>query len=506
MYFGINKIIYSLFVRNKSVLFSIEHRADMLCLRIFILLKIVHIAQTIVAFNSSDNFLFKQQNLAEKYGLVDKSSSECLKQNILLDKYENKKILFVRGNGVSFGIKYLLIKSIQRSNLGYNINLSSNKILQMDTIGINGPNYLIIFMDHFNDIGIHRLSNLKHISHEIHLVYLRKSISNQSVLQGTAHLHFKMFPDAEIGKIVFHIRKKFGNENFSWQMLKPSRKKHRGIKQLSECHFNRTGARQVRFKKKITPDPRTLNILTRENEPYTYFDNRIGFHKGIEIFLMKTIAARLGLRCKFILDTDNTGVGNISIIIGGYGNTSLVPSNFVSTQPYAQDDSTWCVARVKPLPVGWNLLRMFEDRRIVILNMLALSFSLLLVYYFSDKKYGGRVFCFHETFLFVIRLAMNMGYVSQAKKTFPRIMASLFMIACLFHYHMFTSCYTGIIVFRVYDRQMQTKQEIILNNYRLAGDIEVYGLIIKENKVYLLNVKFTILFNVHVHFRCHQNK
>lgn len=466
----------------------------MLWLQILILLRVLESIQTTSAFSSRDNSFFKEETPNQNYGILGGRSSECLLQNLLLDKMENKKFLLARVNDEP---EYLILNSIQCNILSYSINLSDKEMLapHSSPFAINGPNYLIIFVYESKDIDsvVERLTNLMHISFEIHLIFDRKAISHDT------ELYLRLFPDTEIGKIRFHIPQDIGNDNYSWRMLQPNRNFRRGGEELSECYFNETGTRQVRFERNLKCNGCTLNILARELEPYTYFDGTIGFHKGIEIFLMELIAGTLGLRTKYILDTtDNWGMfkkllgpsdtsgDSYDLIIGGYGNsTSLVPSSFVSTRTYIQDESTWCVARNKPLPVWRNFFRIFEERRLNALNAVALSFSILLVYYFADPKFGGRVFCIHETCLFVLRLAMNMGYVSQAKKSFPRIMAALFMIACLFHYHMFTSCYTGIIVFRIYDRQIQTEQEMIRNNYHLAGDSDVYAQIGPESAVSL---------------------
>lgn len=470
---------------------SLAQTIDMQWLQIIVLLRFFQNAQTTSAFISKDSSLFKQEISNQNYRILGRRSSECLLQNLLLDEKENKKFLFVRGSNDP-------LNSIQCNILSYNINLSDKKILAPlpFPFAINGPNYLIIFVDEFKGVDsvVDRLTNLMHISFEIHLIIDRKAISQDT------ELYLRLFPRTEIGKLRFHIPQDIGNDNYSWRLLQPNRKLRRGIHPLSECFFNETGTQLVRFERNTKCTRCTLNILARALEPYTYFDGTIGFHKGIEIFLMELIAERLGLKTKYILEAiDNWGMFKkllgpsdtadsdpYSLIIGGYGNsTSLAPSNFVSTRIYIQDDSTWCVARNKPLPVWRNFFRMFENRRLIVLNAVAFFFSILLVYYFADRKFGGRVFCCHETFLFVMRLAMNMGYVSQAKKSFPRIMAAIFMIACLFHYHIFTSCYTGIIVFRIYDRQIQTEHELIRNHFHLAGDSDVYTQIVSESTVSL---------------------
>lgn len=171
--------------------------------------------------------------------------------------------------------------------------------LDMDTIGSNSR--IVLFISSPDQIKKEFLEKLKYSHVKIHIIFFDKDATNSLSFKPKIERIFGLLAAPEFSyAIVFAQRE---SKYATWRMFAPL---HQNCQQTSNhrligfCQFNGSDIDMLNspyFEKKQTC---ALNILVTEYEPFTYFDRKKGFHKGIEISLVNTIAQKLNVKVNYI--------------------------------------------------------------------------------------------------------------------------------------------------------------------------------------------------------------
>lgn len=425
----------------------------------------------------------------------DKQSAKCIHKNLLLSKQTKCRILILRQNQ-SATEEFLLHRMYKNQLVTINI-VNQTEIAAKTNIRYMPPIQIVWFINQFTDYyDIEKMAKLFQFATKIHLIYFQNIFTMENELERITRAYFGLFDEQFLSRVRFHVIKNMGiDENHLWRVYKRGRASRRAIDKQSECRFNSKFTKFVQFREKTicAQSPCPLRILARKYEPYTHFNEENWFFNGMEIQLMQTIAKQLGAKATYALDTSRTGatyIGpidnrEIDMIIGGFGNISNEQSAFISIGPYFQDDATWCVAHAKSQPPWINLFIIFQDLRVVALNVITVLLGAFLTFCFTLKRYIGRDMCITESFLIFFQMAVCNPANHRARTTLVRVLTAILLIMIFFHYQAMTSCYINIIAFRIDGFQMKTQTDLINADWNLAGDMDSYKWLSMDYRVRL---------------------
>lgn len=421
----------------------------------------------------------------------EKLSAKCIYQNIQLANRQKVRVLILRQNQST--AEDFLIKRIYKSQWATIQIADQLQIASTAKVEYMAPIQIVWFINKFTDYDdIEKMFRLFQFATKIHFIFCQKVFTLENELERITRAYFGLIDENYLSRVRFHVVKSVGiDETYLWRVYKRSRESRRAIDKLSECRYSSKTMKLVQFRKKSSCNPCALRILARKHEPYTHFNDENWFYNGMEIQLMQTIAKRLGMRATYALDTSVVGVayigqidnGQIDLIIGGFGNISNEQSAFVSSRPYFQDGATWCVAHARPLPPWVNLFLVFDDVRIVVLNLVIFFLGAVLTFCFTLKRYIGRDMCFPETCMIFFQICLCSPSKQRVRTTLARAMAAILLFMIFFHYQAMTSCYISIIAFDIEGFQMKTRLELARANLDLTGDLDSYRWLAMDYKV-----------------------
>lgn len=179
------------------------------------------------------------------------------------------------------------------------------------------------------------------------------------------------------------------------------------------------------------------------------------------------------------------------MIIGGLCPGDVNFERFEASAPYKQDDITWCVSHAKPIPRWLNLLYIADFATValaavVVLIVIALVY---LLYGFEDQP-CDLIFC----------TILSLQTITQFPTMFRAdiyLNKFLFVMMLLIGFWLSTIFGAYVIVFMgqdLYEVQIATIQDIVEENYHLAGNPNVIDHFRVKNMVRFIEIssKFTV--------------
>lgn len=432
----------------------------------------------------------------ERINHLEEFSTDCWHQNVKISPQINQQILILYEK-----IKHLhtdsedsFFASLRRRQFGPYIILDASKLNEFIGIPSSHPLHVIWLVNKYTSLQFYDIFK---IATKIHIVYLRKLALTDSELDKVSNVYFQMFREPTVYRVQFHGLKFAAEDRFMWRALEVSRDHRQRASKTAKCQYSGEQARIVNIWNPPTCKTCLLKVLARPLEPFTYLNEDKKFINGIEISLIELIAAQLGMTTDFALGTNSTGdayeilmdnvhFSDIDVVIGGFAKVSLAPSPLVSTRPYLQDDSTWCVAHARLLRPWVNLFVIFGDLQIVALHSVAFVAGSTVMFFFAQKRYIGRHMSYPQTCVTFVQLTLNGSTKFGARSTLVRIFSGILLLMVMFYYQTMTSCYIGIIAFRIEGTQTKTQRALVDLHYKLAGDVNSYLWIMAKDQVSFL--------------------
>lgn len=422
-------------------------------------------------------------------------SSDCVYRNVKISSHNHQQIMILRQRREQIVDEFeeAFFKLLRQQQLGSQTIIDLSPTNGTIPIFSRRSLHVIWFVDKYTDyIDIGRLYEIFERATAIHIVYLRKATLSVSEFDRTAKMYFKIFREQIIDRIRFHGRRSITANRNVWRTLKAGRSQR--MTRAAECVFDHRSARVVEIQSPRDGYPRVMRILARHIPPFALFEEDRLVYGGIEVQLMELVAQRLTMKTIYEIEPDKSAAAykasinnlffsEIDVIIGGYANVSLTPSLMVSTRPYLPDDATWCVANARFLRPWANLFIIFDDSRVVALNLCAALMGSIVLFGFTRKHHIDRNMSYMQTCIVLVRLFLNASVRYKVKNTLGRILATIMLLCAVLYYHAMTSCYIGMIAFRIQEKQTMTQRQLIESNYKLAGDVSSYQWLMSKRAV-----------------------
>lgn len=174
-------------------------------------------------------------------------------------------------------------------------------------------------------------------------------------------------------------------------------------------------------------------------------------------------------------------------MIGAFGKLPDVDQqNFMSSQPYYQDDYTWCVRRAKLLPLDLNVLQVCSLFAWIMVICHGLVQGVILnIFLQFDRKYVKRN---HRDIIYAVLLisfpsVIGVSQRFQPKNIFLRIYYGLNLLCGVIMIAYIITYGYAILKKSIYAHQVNTIAEIVENEFRLTGMEAVLQRIRGQNAV-----------------------
>lgn len=160
---------------------------------------------------------------------------------------------------------------------------------------------------------------------------------------------------------------------------------------------------------------------------------------------------------------------NIDIIIGGLPPNYLsVGNNFIQSKSYDSDSLSWCIQTSKFAPKWKHILGLFPDVSVPICIWMAFLFSSFLAY--IQSMYECWTYDSYAMSLKVLQLAIGNPAKLDAKTTGTRFIVTCELWGSFLLYTFLCCLYISTIHKVKKEYQIHTYQELLNDNFEMAGD------------------------------------
>lgn len=176
--------------------------------------------------------------------------------------------------------------------------------------------------------------------------------------------------------------------------------------------------------------------------------------------------------------------GTYDLIVGGILSHPLDSEKFFASAPYLQDDMTWCVERSQNL-VGKNIFFNVTSTETYIFGGVLFIFSILGVNFLPT--FGKKPPDLIHTAILAVQTLIAFPSPHNPKKASIRLFFAIFLIPPFWLNQIYSAYFFTYISRVIYNKQINTFDEVATNNFRLAGDGSVldYLNIVNKVRIYL---------------------
>lgn len=157
--------------------------------------------------------------------------------------------------------------------------------------------------------------------------------------------------------------------------------------------------------------------------------------------------------------------------------------HFVATYPYYSDELTWCVQKRQPLPMWKNIFKLCEDPTIYLLFFIMGTGCAIVIFFMQQFEDVRPKWDYIRISITIIRCYCGFGIEYKPKLHSTRI----FIVSCLLSSFLFDIkfilLWTKYMTTPLFERQIQSRQEIIDNRFETVGDGFALQQLIKQNEV-----------------------
>lgn len=235
--------------------------------------------------------------------------------------------------------------------------------------------------------------------------------------------------------------------------------------------------------------PDTLRVLALNSDPFIYYDEKERNYKGIEYDLVKELAEKLHLKLSI---EDHKNHSSFDVVIGGisnaFGGDLLGSFDIKFSNPYFQDNFTWCVkdSRSYPLYFFYFFLIATPECWVFIIFFFGYGTGFILyifIQYDTHYKYRNVRDWHYTTWLISLPVTIGMGPRFKPIYGPLRIFYGFMLISGMLISIFFLTFTIKILNSPYLNYQIKTQEEIVLNKYRLFGSRECLNVIKFDSKV-----------------------
>lgn len=169
------------------------------------------------------------------------------------------------------------------------------------------------------------------------------------------------------------------------------------------------------------------------------------------------------------------------VFIGALDESPVIKNHLIASHPYYHDHLTWCIQMAKPIP-KWQNISYIVDDWTVLASLLGLLISLVVAGYFMmvvehTKKSSLDLL----EIILCVALGLSSNYRPQSNPV--RIFFAFGILAGMIFATLTSSILMTIATKPIHRPQIQTVQEILMQNFTLAGDQFALDKLMQQNKV-----------------------
>lgn len=160
---------------------------------------------------------------------------------------------------------------------------------------------------------------------------------------------------------------------------------------------------------------------------------------------------------------------------------ALLKNNFSLTRAYFfRDDTTWCVRQAKQIP-SWMNIFYIATVDVNLLGVTLLIVSIFLTYLFTSfEEHPEDIW---KTLIMFLQVILLMSSPFKPKRRMLRLFHIAGLYAMLATTSIFLAFYYNFMLQPRYERQIDTFDQIVSNNFLLAGDEHTKEFLMQQNRV-----------------------
>lgn len=154
---------------------------------------------------------------------------------------------------------------------------------------------------------------------------------------------------------------------------------------------------------------------------------------------------------------------------------------------FGQDDITWCVSRSKPIPVYFNLYKVFDKVIIILMVLLFISFCIAFYTFWDfdrEKNYRYRNMSYIVLLIAMpIFIGFNANQNFRATRHKTRALYALISFYGFLHSIIYSSFILSLSATTFRAEQLSNVNELIQNGFQMRCTPTVFGMILEQTKV-----------------------
>lgn len=198
----------------------------------------------------------------------------------------------------------IIVQVFNKKSIKMNIFAAGADFTKIDTQQ-RSESYIVWILSGPEDIKPSVVEKLGGIGLNIQVIYSNPNIDKftASKFENQVRSIFWTFKSKFNMKIVLLVQRRFEMREFAWQMYQRiddnCDSRHLNIEIIEECKFNRSGGSTKRYRTMFKGQKCSLKVAIGKITPYTFYDQRRGFYKGIEVRLIETIAEAMMMKVNY---------------------------------------------------------------------------------------------------------------------------------------------------------------------------------------------------------------
>lgn len=159
------------------------------------------------------------------------------------------------------------------------------------------------------------------------------------------------------------------------------------------------------------------------------------------------------------------------LIIGGIHSDRIQSTAFEASNPYIQDDLTWCVSRAKEIPRWMNVFYIPKDAQTYLSGILLLILTLFAAYFLTtfEEKPLDFLYCI----ILTVQTIIAFPSIFNPKGILLRLHYALFLIIPFWLTQIYSAYLFTFISQVLSEHQIATCSEIADQRFRLTGDLNI---------------------------------
>lgn len=169
------------------------------------------------------------------------------------------------------------------------------------------------------------------------------------------------------------------------------------------------------------------------------------------------------------------------LIIGGIHSDRIKSTAFEASNPYIQDDLTWCVSRAKEIPRWMNVFYIPKDAQTYLSGIILLLLTLFAAYFLTtfEEKPLDFLYCI----ILTVQTIIAFPSIFNPKGLLLRLHYALFLIIPFWLTQIYSAYLFTFISQVLFEHQIATRSEIADQRFRLTGDLNIIDHIRVKNAV-----------------------